>query len=336
VCFRQATDRQRVPALHYTRVPAALTSAAMRCRIPQANKKRILDCQHHYMPANLTAVRLQVESTLASRGVHAAFNYRDRRRIETVSAGFTEMDLFTGGLPRGSLTEICGPPCSGRTTLLFSALAARTADAEACALIDGRDTFDPHTAQAAGIELKQLLWVRCRDINQALRATDLLLQGGGFGLIAVDLSDLPPQTVRYVPLNAWFRFRRAVEDTPTILLLLEQEPNAKTCASLVLQLGTGTAHWATTQQHAHSAAHAMETHDWHSSASLLDGFDIHAEVLRSRIQPVSGTLTGTYSGKHVASADTRHEPANAMGDDKQTFETRIMWSCLGGTLYEPR
>jgi len=38
----------------------------------------------------------------------------------------------------------------------------------------------------------------------------------------MDLSDVPTRTVRQVPLNAWFRFRRAVEDTPTILLLLEQ------------------------------------------------------------------------------------------------------------------
>ena len=84
--------------------------------------------------------------------------------------------------------------------------------------------------------LEQLLWVRCRDIEQALRATDLLLRGGGFGLIAVDLADIEPRTVRGVALNTWFRFRRAVEDTPSILLLVEQESNAKTCASLVLRL----------------------------------------------------------------------------------------------------
>ena len=157
--------------------------------------------------------------------------------MNTVSAGIPEIDSLTGGLPRGGLTEICGPPCSGRTSLLISALAERTAHEEVCALVDGRDTFDPHSAEAAGVALKQLLWVRCRNIDQAFRATDLLIQGGGFGLIALDLSDIPPETVRYIPLNAWFRFRRAVEDTSTILVVLEQEPNAKTCASLVLRLG---------------------------------------------------------------------------------------------------
>ena len=183
----------------------------------------------------LTALRSKVESALAGR-VPAPFTYRDRKVMETVSAGIPTVDSLAGGLPRGGLTEICGPPCSGRTSLLFSALALRTAEAEACALVDGRDGFDPHAAEAAGVELKQLLWVRCRNIDQALRATDLLLQGGGFGLIALDLSDIPPETIRYVPLNVWFRFRRAVEDSPTVLMLLEQESNAKTCASLVLRL----------------------------------------------------------------------------------------------------
>jgi recombination protein RecA len=234
------------------------------------------------MVANLAILRSQVESALTGRVV-APFTYRDRKVMDTVSAGIPEIDLLAGGLPRGGLTEICGPPCSGRTSLLISALAERTANEEACALVDGHDAFDPHSAQAAGVELEQLLWVRCHNIDQALRATDLLIQGGGFGLIALDLSDIPPQTVRYVPLNAWFRFRRAVEDTSTILVVLEQEPNAKTCASLVLQLGSEPALWSSTQEI--SAAESRPTNAFpHSSACLLESFSVRAELLRSHMQ----------------------------------------------------
>src|ERR1700683_3450574 len=68
--------------------------------------------------------------------------------------------------------------------------------------------------------------------------------GRGFGLIAVDLSDIAPRLVRHVPLDSWFRFRRAVEDTPTILMLLEQESNAKSCASLGLRLEAGAVGWS--------------------------------------------------------------------------------------------
>ena len=256
------------------------------------------------MAANLAILRSHVESALAGR-VSAPFSYRDRKIMETVSAGIPEIDSLAGGLPRGGLTEICGPPCSGRTSLLISALAERTAHDEVCALVDGRDAFDPHSAQAAGVELKQLLWVRCRNIDQALRATDLLIQGGGFGMIALDLSDIPPETVRYVPLNAWFRFRRAVEDTPTILVVLEQEPNAKTCASLVLQLGTEPAIWSNKRE-----IHAGDFYP-HPSACLLDSFEIRAEVIRSRMQAMESHFTLGKTGTSAENFSSAADPAVA-------------------------
>ena len=193
--------------------------------------------------ASLATLRSQIEVALRGR-VPAPFTYRDRNVLEVVSTGIPELDASFGGLPRGAMTEICGPACSGRTSMLLSALAARTADGEVCALVDAQNSFDPLSAAAAGVALKQLLWVRCQNIDQALRATDLLIQGGGFGLVAVDLSDAPSRLARQVPLNAWFRFRRAVEDTPTILLLIGQESNAKTCASLVLRLDAQNVHWS--------------------------------------------------------------------------------------------
>lgn len=234
------------------------------------------------MAANLAALRSHVELALAGR-VAAPFSYRDRKLVETVSAGIPEIDSLTGGLPRGGLTEICGPPCSGHSTLLVSVLAERTAQAEVCALVDGCDAFDPESAKAAGVELQKLLWVRCRNIEQVFRATDLLLQGGGFGFVAVDLSDLPPKTVRYIPLNTWFRLRRAVEDTPTILVVLEQEANAKTCASLVLDLHQEAAYWASTMENGGGELSS------HPLGCLFDGLRVRAELLRSRIEPVNKT-----------------------------------------------
>ncbi len=75
-------------------------------------------------------------------------------------------------------------------------------------------------------------------LEQVLRATDLLLESGGFGLIVLDLADLPPQAARHIPLTTWFRFRRSVENKPTILLAIEQQPIAGSCSSLLLQLGS--------------------------------------------------------------------------------------------------
>jgi recombination protein RecA len=234
------------------------------------------------MAANFAALRSKVELALAGR-VAAPFNYRDRQEVVTVSSGIPEIDLLTGGLPRGALTEIFGPSCSGRTSLLLSALSARTAQEEACALIDGGDAFDPHSAEAAGVELRKLLWVRCRNVEQTLRATDLLLQGGGFGLIAVDLSDIAPRLVQHVPLDSWFRFRRAVEDTPTVLVLLEQESNAKSCASLGLRLEAGAAGWSRMPvdrvDRERAADFSRLPWGW-----LLEGRSARGEVSRSRVQ----------------------------------------------------
>jgi hypothetical protein len=180
-------------------------------------------------------LRAQVEAALGS-GFPSPFTFRENGAPEMVSSGLEEVDALTGGLPRGGLTEMVGPASSGRTGLALAMLAARTAQEEVCAWVDAQDAFDPFSAQAAGAELERLLWVRCHNIEQTLRAADLLIHGGGFGMVILDLSDVAPRTMRRVPLSFWFRFRRAVEHTPTVLVLLEQEPCAQTCASLVLEV----------------------------------------------------------------------------------------------------
>jgi recombination protein RecA len=180
-------------------------------------------------------LRAQVESALGP-DFPSPFTFRENCVREVVSSGLEEIDALTGGLPRGGLTEMVGPASSGRTGLALTILAAMTAREEVCAWVDAQDAFDPCSAQAAGTDLRRLLWARCRNIEQTLRTADLLIHGGGFGMVVLDLSDVALRIVRRVPLSFWFRFRRAVEHTPTVLVLLEQEPCAKTCASLVLEV----------------------------------------------------------------------------------------------------
>lgn len=294
------------------------------------------------MAANLAILRSQVETALAGRVV-APFTYRGRKIVDTVPVGIPEMDLLAGGFPRGGLTEICGSPSSGRTTLLMSALAERTAHEEVCALVDARDAFDPHSAGAAGVRLDQLLWIRCHNIDQAFRATDLLIQGGGFGLIALDLSDIPPQTVRYVPLNAWFRFQRAVEDTSTTLVVLDQEPNAKTCASLVLQMGSEPAIWSSSCEVGPAAADSFA----HSNACLLNSLAIRTELLRSRMQAsckphlnlkktgTSNEMFSSATGRSLFSSASPFAasglPENSVPAVSARFKTRAVWSYGSGT-----
>ena len=219
-------------------------------------------------------------------GVTPASRLAVRPAAEMVSSGIAAMDALTGGLPCGCLTEICGPASSGRTTLLLAALAAATRRGECCVLVDASDALDPQSAADAGIDLDRLLWVRCgenspeKSLEQLLRATDLLLESGGFGLIALDLGDLPPQAARRIPLTTWFRFRRAVEHTPTVLLAVERQSIAGSCSSLLIKLGL----IKLTSSENRISGQSMDSQPLlPTHAQLLTGLEITAELVRSRL-----------------------------------------------------
>jgi hypothetical protein len=78
-------------------------------------------------------------------------------------------------------------------------------------------------------------------LDQALRAADLLLQGGGFSVIVLDLGSLAPEFASRIPLATWFRYRAAAESTQASLLLLAQYGCAKSSAELTLKLEPGDA-----------------------------------------------------------------------------------------------
>ena len=254
-----------------------------------------------------------------SASVTPASQLEIRPLPEMITSGIPALDVLTGGLPRGCLTEICGSASSGRTTVLLAALTAATRRGEFCALIDASDALDAHSLAATDVDFDRLLWVRCgenspqkhRDtektfsnspspaaaketgsrhsehrLDQVLRATDLLLESGGFGLIILDLADLPPQAARRIPLTTWFRFRRAVEHKPTVLLAIEQQPIAGSCSSLLLQLGALSTQSVLSSKPSHS--------------QLLSTVEIHAELIRSRLE---------------------RKPAQSI-----TFETKTAWA----------
>ena len=240
-------------------------------------------------------------------GVTSASRLEVRPAPQMVPSGVREIDALTGGLPRGCLTEVCGPASSGRTSVLLAALAAATQRQEVCALVDVSDALNPYSAAAAGVNFKRLLWVRCGEtyspqrrrvteknigknrgdleqpVEQALRVTDLLLQSGGFGLVMIDLGDTPLKMVRRIPLTSWFRFQRAVEHTPTVLFVVTQVPCAQTCASLLLKVSGK-------KLSAISCQLSAETSPTH--AQLLDGIQVRGEVLRSRLErkPVGSVM----------------------------------------------
>jgi len=77
-------------------------------------------------------------------------------------------------------------------------------------------------------------------LDRALRATDLLLQSGGFSVIVLDLGSTPPEFAWRIPLATWFRFRAACERTRVTLVLLTQHPCARSSAERVVRMEAGS------------------------------------------------------------------------------------------------
>ena len=115
------------------------------------------------------------------------------------------------------------------------------------------------------LDKRQNPWSR---LEQALKVTDLILHNGGFGAVLMDLGDVPPLNARRIPLATWFRFRRAVDNTPTVFLLLTREPCAQTCASLVLRCQRCRELWS--QAESNGA----------SGVATLEGLELEVEVVR--------------------------------------------------------
>ena len=190
--------------------------------------------------------KAEIESSIAAR-FGDAFKLHEKVSTETLSTGIEEVDHLTGGIPRGALTEIFGPRSSGRTSLIYSALAYATAHEEICALVDTNDVFAPTAATAAGIDFDRLLWVRCAaNLEQAFKATDLLLHAGGFGLVILDIGDVAGKEARRIISSWWYRFRRTVEDRPTALMVISEEACTRSCAALTLELH-GSGEWLRTR-----------------------------------------------------------------------------------------
>lgn len=335
-----------------------------------------------------STLRRQIESTLAYK-IPSALTPAPKMTRPVSVTGIEPLDaVLGGGLPVGAISELAGPECSGRTSIALSFVARIGQAAKICAWIDVSDAFDPASAAAAGVDLAQVLWVRCgvsqknpvrahhnfvlpdkyylpptvkkglhgggfgshprnevkglsdavaglfqqeviasrcaepqrgakriqetfeqcnqpsitafrhsrsskpwSRMEQALRATDLLLQGGGFSAIVLDMGGLAPQFVSRVQLATWFRYRAAAERTQSSILLLTQHPCAKSSAELLLRL-----------QPADTLC---------DEATIFTGIKPHIEVVRQRfVQPATNVIP-------------LHKPLNLSA---ASWQSRVPWA----------
>ncbi|MBB5345738.1 P-loop NTPase family protein [Tunturibacter empetritectus] len=129
-------------------------------------------------------------------------------------------------------------------------------------------------------------------IEQALQSTDLILQGGGFSAIVLDMGSIAPEHASRVQLATWFRYRASAEKTQVSFVLLTQHSCAKSSAELVLRLYPGD--------------------PLNDDATVFTGFEHRVEVARRR-------FTQTPSN----AVPLRKPPQNA---NVASWSTRSTWA----------
>lgn len=185
-------------------------------------------------------------------------------RTDALATGHPRADqALDGGWPRGHLSVVSGSASAGRTSLVIGSLAAATGGGELAALVDAADRFDPPAASARGVVLERLLWIRGtlgalgtpgatgssrrpgveRALTQSVRAFDLVLRAGGFALVVLDVSGVPPRAMAGLPLTTWLRLGRVVEGSRTAALVMADEPVARSAGGVSLELQRSPARW---------------------------------------------------------------------------------------------
>lgn len=164
------------------------------------------------------------------------------RRDEAIPTTVDAVDrLLGGGLPRAKMTEITARRSKGRFSAVLSTIAAVTSIGEAAALIDLGDHLDPQAAEAAGVELERLLWVRPQKIKDAVAAAEMLI-ATGFQLVVLDLG-MHPVRGRKPPEGAWVRLARSAQSHGTALVVSSPYPITGTASEAVLAIRQERAVW---------------------------------------------------------------------------------------------
>ena len=154
----------------------------------------------------------------------------------SVPTGWSPLDsLLGGGLPKGAITQLLIPNISsGGAIVLHEIIETMHHTSQYVALIDSKDCFEP-----AADDHPLLLWIRCHNVLQALKATDLILRDGNLSLVILDFKENLDKELKRIPASAWYRFQRIIEENRNTLLTITRHPivnNAQITISTIHRL----------------------------------------------------------------------------------------------------
>jgi recombination protein RecA len=123
--------------------------------------------------------------------------------LERLATGIEGVDaILEGGLVRGRLVELFGPPGGGKTGLALALAGAVQRQGGTVAFVDAEGALDPARAAAWGVSLERLIAARPSVGEEALQIVDALLRARACDLIVVDsVAALVPRAELLAPLG---------------------------------------------------------------------------------------------------------------------------------------
>lgn len=120
--------------------------------------------------------------------------------VEVISTGSLNLDRAIGGLrkilgiPLGRMSLLYGPKGAGKSTLSYHIIANAQEKGLKAALFDYEFSFDPNYAQACGVNLDELIFVRTYDDDTGMlrcqedcwEIIETLVNTGEVGLVVLD------------------------------------------------------------------------------------------------------------------------------------------------------
>ena len=203
------------------------------------------------------------------------------RKDRKLSSGLAPLDaLIDGGIPRGRISEITGRAGSGKTSIAASFASFATRRGEVAAWLDASGSFDPESMAAAGVDLRRMLWASMKrgskdlrsplqkgeglGVRSIVKAAELVLEAGGFGLVVVDFGE----AVRSLTYASSLRIARAAERSGAAVIAIAPWRMCGTFAALSLSA---------------SRAEASFSRLAPGSPVMFDGLAVDAMVARNKM-----------------------------------------------------
>lgn len=154
-----------------------------------------------------------------SKGFDSAF----RTGIENLDSLFPQ-----NGIPFGQLIEITGRTSSGKTSFLLQILSEFTKERNV-AYLDFSKSFFPSAAEFSGVDITRVFVVNTDNLNEGLRAAELILRHRIAFCIVLDLVNVEGR----LPIAIMHRLRQDVLKAGSIMIFLTENSSSLIPESMI-------------------------------------------------------------------------------------------------------